>query len=1534
MKCLNTSLPVVQESLAVLKSEPLVAKILDMLEDNPSTDQVLSKYEELYEKSSLGTALNQKVLNFLDKIGVSVERVNQIKDAKGNPLLAKAKADMLNRIIEVVEDRADLSTLPEEAAHFFVEMLDDNSSLLKQMMEKITSYELYRQTVETYKNNPEFRLPGGGINFPKLKKEAIGKLIAQHVINQDPGTESNERLGFLMDWFKKLWEFVSTAFRRVDVNPFEQAAGQILSGSADNLNLDFSSDQIYYQLDESVDKLEQEQKNLKLDNSVDPRTGQKRHIYYRLGKAVKWNVTTAKVDPHYRKLFPNDRRSERQKEIDLEKAQYGDMIHATMEDILDTYIDPNTRLRRKEPVASRSKYAGTAFYNTLDAYVRELISSYTDPNTRFMKEVKIYDASSDMAGSIDLVVIEPDSTVNIYDWKSQEIGFKKTEIPPYKEQAYRIQLQEYMKILQKQYGFNKFGKMRAIPIKTKFSYSGPVGMKVLEGLDSVEIGTVDPRFTDPNKDYLLPITLKEEKGEDENLGELLTKLDALLEKFQAKKAKGNERISQKEQIGRYRKAIRDLYLRKDIRRFIELGMSEVNRYRSKIDNNTLTEKDALESLDILAIFADTTDSFRNYMKLVREAIASEQDPQVKAIYEKIITDYNSLNSNANLVAKDMERAVKKLGEKIAEEKAGIKNLLASEMKVGSAAGLFNALSQIPQRAFKAFYRILSNAQNKRDNLFREYTETLATLKKDVEAWGAARGLKGEKIFDMLLEFDSSGKWTGNFLGKIKQEFYQQRLKAMQAVDVKWMKDNAEFDEVWYKKDLDNYMAYVKGETYDTDPVMNDAIQTRIINNWIADHNVTANPEAWFNRKNKYVRAKDKWQTDAWKNLNKPENAPMLKLYNELQKLLRKSEKLGILDEYSPEFIPSIYKSKVDQLVFGGNVFSRQGFMEELQVDAGDNYSPQIDPVTGKLMMSIPVHFTRDIGVENEDGTVDYSRKSRDLLKIFSVWSAQMASYEAMEDIEDAANVLLHVERGKDQLVSDNWGNPVIENGVPKKAKGNERNAALLENFVNFYLYNKMSDKASDTKYKLFGKEYSTDKTVRWFTRFFSLKTLALNPISGTAQFVGGTGNALFTAAKKTVFTTSDWTSAVYKVTKRDPKALALLHYAEVLLEDRRQAINEKMSVSKIVAFNTADKMYFIQRGSDKAVQYPVAIATMINHMVKDGKIVDITKEVKKEFNYDQVFYNVSPAERKELQKKIDERVKELKEKNSIYAAAKIVNDELQIPGIDVNSEEWGRFRAKIKAVNKTILGNSTRDDINNIRTTQFGMVLMQFRSWMPQMVKERFGKLNYDQDLDLYTMGKMRLFFGELVRRPIAIAQSIVSSTGSNVIQAAKERYVIERASAIEEGREFELSEAEFIDMYIGNLRSEIRELAVIAGVLALLYGIKPGADDDEDEKGVRKYMARALGKYFAEFSFYYSPESFTDLVQSPFPVVGLANDFQYFLRASTKQFYGYVSGDEDLQDDAKPMKYASRLMPILKEGILMKAIFDDDFRKEWDIRL
>ena len=234
-----------------------------------------------------------------------------------------------------------------------------------------------------------------------------------------------------------------------------------------------------------------------------------------------------------------------------------------------------------------------------------------------------------------------------------------------------------------------------------------------------------------------------------------------------------------------------------------------------------------------------------------------------------------------------------------------------------------------------------------------------------------------------------------------------------------------------------------------------------------------------------------------------------------------------------------------------------------------------------------------------------------------------------------------------------------------------------------------------------------------------------------------------------------------------------------------------------------------------------------------------------------------------------------------------------------------------------------------------GSALMQFRSWIPEMAEERFAGLKYDDELQQYTYGKMNLFFGEVFsKRMPALAKSIITGFGDDAIAAAKEKYQELKREAFEKGQEFEITEGEFIDMYIANLRSEMMELMVILSFAALLFSVVAvGDDDDEETKGIKKYAKRALSKYYNEFAFYYNPVEFTNLVKSPLPVIGLAEDVTRFSTSLAKEFYG-AAFDQEIQDNAKPSKYFFRMVPVAKEGLLVMATFDDDFRKEWDIRI
>lgn len=1481
--------------------------------------------------------INKQVTNFLEKIGVSVNSVNVIKDAQGNHLSAIAKADMLNKVIDVVNEAADISTLPEEAAHFFVEMLGPGHPLMKEMMNSITGYKLYPEVVNQYKGNKAYRNQDNTVNFDKIKKEAIGKVIAQFIINNNPADETESKANKFATWFSKVMNFIKSIFTTevINENPFKYASQKILEGDIDGLEPDNLIEGEFFQLNvgDSINKLQSDQSKLTLDNSIDPITKQKRHIYYYNGEQARGSVTSVYVDQWLKKIFRSDNRTEAQKNLDLLKAEHGDNIHEQMQSIFNSWTNDNGTIRdTQSPV---SKILPVDIYNKLNNFAIDILSSY-EAGTIIKTEVKVYDKKYKVAGSIDFMAIKPDGTVDILDWKSQEIAKDQTDLKTYKEPMYRIQLENYRKILETEYGFTKFGKIRAIPMKTTFSYKGGN----IQGLKDLEIGNFDPTQIPEDKDYLLPVTIKNEKTNDEEVDDLVKRLNGIYDKISNQRYTKDEVYKKREELARFRTALRDLQLRRKVDKLVDLGLLEFKKYSEKLKNGDLSGKDIIDAEKVLAVFNESGTFLYEMMSELQKTSKESGDPQSIAAYNEVKDKFLSMTANTGKLIRDIQKYRDQSASNLAE-KEGIFNLLNPEKAIGVWNGLFSSLSKISHKSFRLLSTKLREVQNKRDAKFDADIEKLNKAKTAFTEWSKKKGLDSAKAMETMLNI-KNGKWNGNFLNVYKPEFYTLKSKAIKEGDAKWLIDNMTYDEARFKTALEKQIEFFKSIQYNLDELKNEAEVAKKIKEWtdshqVVDENGKINKRALGNPNNKFLTPNTDWHTEKWTELNKPENKAAKDVYDLFQNMNRRAEQLGMLDNFSPGFIPSIYATKVDQLVFGNvkDIFSGSGFFENLEIDSGSKYTPEIDPTDGSVINRIPVYFTKDMGVRNEEtGEIDYSKKSRDLFKVYGVWSAHMNNYEAMESVEDDAMIILEAERNKQSLVTDRFGNIVTENGSVKAANNNDKNAKILEDFINFYLYDQVSGKGSDVAYKLLGKEYSMLKTASAAMQFFSFKTLALNPISGTAQFVGGTANALFAAKKGIFFSEKTWAKGLY-LASSSKKAHAAIDYFNTKLEGNQAHSIDALSLSGANKIFTKDNGYFIQRKSDAAVLNPILISMMLNHMIdENGNIVDINKTVKAKYNYNTDFYNLSREERKEIMDKINIEVRELQDKKSLYAVGEISKDgKFSLPGIERDSKTFGDFRNKVKGVEKTIIGNSTKDDINRVRTSMLGMAFMQFRSWIPAMAEERFDSLKYNDELDTYTYGKMNLFFTELFsKRFPAVLKSLVTGFGNDGIQAAKDKYEELRREAFEKGQEFNISEGEFIDLYIGNLKSELLELGVLLGFAASILAVTKATGDDDD-KGLKKYLARALKKYYNEVAFYYNPIEFTNLVKSPLPVIGLAEDFFRFSTAVGKEAAG-AAFDPEMQESAKPLKYFFKMVPIAKEGMLIMAAHDDQFRKDWDIRI
>ena len=186
----------------------------------------LSPETTLKSDAQLKNSLNK----FLKALGVRINNVEQITDSNNNiwgdvNSGAIAVSKIIQRTIDVIAGRADRVTLPEEAAHFYVELLDRNDILYKSMMKQIENYKLYEDTFNEYYDAYE-----GDVD--KIKREAIGKVIGYKIAGEKLDLVEQDRQA--SNWLRALWSRVKGWFD-FSKNPFAISAKEILDGEVSRL---------------------------------------------------------------------------------------------------------------------------------------------------------------------------------------------------------------------------------------------------------------------------------------------------------------------------------------------------------------------------------------------------------------------------------------------------------------------------------------------------------------------------------------------------------------------------------------------------------------------------------------------------------------------------------------------------------------------------------------------------------------------------------------------------------------------------------------------------------------------------------------------------------------------------------------------------------------------------------------------------------------------------------------------------------------------------------------------------------------------------------------------------------------------------------------------------------------------------------------------------------------------------------------------------------------------------------------------------
>lgn len=1290
-------------------------------------------------------------------------------------------------------------------------------------------------------------------NEEKIRKEAMAKQIVQHVNHGGSGK-------VFETWFEKFWNTIKKIFGRTSTDEFNEVYGRVKGdpfvAAADKIiNNDTegltkpTEEGVYYQLDKGGEVA----KTL-TDSQSRLLYDSVKKVYTVDGKEVKNRVSElAKAAGKKRN------RNYQETKKDSVAATVGTMTHEILQDIVDVTAG-NKPAGMFNRLGDFEKSVYTSLYPAFSKFTKDVLAK--DPTARILTEIRVYDEKRDVAGTVDMLIIWSDGTASIYDYKTSEYE----NIHPLKEKEYDTQIAEYKKILGKGNpllgipAIKGFRESRILPVRTVYNNG-----KVTE---------VKPVLKDGN---LVEMPVAYEQTGNAKIDELLQKMLEKVESLEAmpKSSDPKKREAQTERIAKMRKAIKDLQLKGDVEVLFEDMIYELGKIGQMVnsikDGEIISDEIKEELEDALKV----TRLYMDMKKYIPKDKFADKDSELRKKADHII-------KNALYLSQQLEETIVTAVQQIGEQE-GFEDMLPARKETTLIQKWFKSLSQINHPFFRTFYSLLRKALVK----IRVESEELNTkIKTNLDAlnlWAKAKGLSGTDIFRPLLKM-KDGKWTGDLITRFKSEFYSERERAVRENDTDWLNKNIEIDIEKYNAAYERYHNIIMAQDYGTE---SDRIRTEKLDIW--------------KRKNKWTYYKvinDTWEASEWKYMNLPENKPLLDFYNLFTETVKElGQELPI--DLKHGFVPNIKKNLIERIVSNGIAGAnlKADALGSLEIKTGDadKQIGMFDPITGARVYSVPVYYTT---------ALEADQKSNDLGKVLQLFGDMAYNYKHMKEIETNVGLLKHQLSVQQQVLVGPDGKPVNHKITDKvrTALGNTNTLEQFTDFVNYYIYGVRNKESWNVQKN--GKTYSIDKLIMNVLNYTSAKSLGLNLFSATANAVGGMSNAYITGANGKYYTNGDMTKSLYDVSSKNEKAYDMIGFFDVMLSDEKYNRANKLSMSKAARAITLDKLFILHKKPDFVIQNSILLSMIKSHTIVDGKIMSISEANK--LNRPENFYSLTKAERNEIWRGL----KKTEHKSLWEMGYEITEEGIKFGDTLFDHNEADKFRRKVQGVIKKVLGNTSQDDISTVKLTTLGKAVMHFRNWIPRTVEARFGATNYNQDLDGFERGRYVSAFNHfLSMSTLKQITKLNFELLTDPTKRAKELY----AEFKEKHPESEISETEFIDLHIENLRAMLKEIALIAGVLTLLIGLKPDDDDDEEyaKSGGVKFAIHNLNRIYDELSFYSNPSSFRAIIKSPISLLSVTDGFFSLIKHGFNEGVAQITGDEKNAKAAKPMKYLFQQLPI-----------------------
>ena len=1199
--------------------------------------------------------LQESIVNFLTGINVDAEIVNNIHDKNNNKLDVAGQANMLTRLIKVSTDRSGQDTLAEEAAHFVTELLRaDMNPLYTSMYKLIENYEEYNEMLEP--NNFYFKQYEG--NLDMLKREAIAKVISKHVLKNDTNLDRTEvdkkKISRLERWWEKVLNFLNKLLGR-DSNPFTKSAELMLTNRladvmSTNPNSIILEDTKFYQEKSNAPSLtpydrvmaDQElygKKDVDVSDSslyrllsVDGALKIERYYNIRTREIIE-NRMSDKAALEYKKFqneyFGYTEEQEAQFKVwsDL-RQNSGNRVHKVMEELVNYYAG----VSKKRPAEIEREFTEYGkFFKKLNAYAKKLVNDIntiqseinrknkTKDKAKIRTELTVINKASNSGGTVDLIAFFSDGSAAIYDYKSKiprvdkagaRIDKNTGKVILEKDlwlgsaEMYNLQIGQYKKTLKDQYGVTQVRRSRVLPIMIDFQRdSNGMPMNVVRDL---QLETDDSPF-------LQQLPLAKEKTGYESIDKLVEserlRLNLLLN--EQKGAPYAQRRRLQKQIEASRRIIRDLQVDQKANSVI----LEANRTVDIILKGLDVENEFLENGEINPDYLSIQDLNKAYRDLIHfrnfttidQIIALTPAGNRRDVLEAALKDVKykidtALLGTNSIKEKMMERLLDLTNEQ------GIKGIDTFNRQIGKVTADWVSRSNQSHPALRFIHKTKSTIEANLVRIEKELANEIEEKSAALYEWGNNNGYPGASVYDLLIN-----PKTMNLHPRFNMLFTEDRRKAYEKQDIKWLTSIMEVDEALLKKEYNTWK--------------NNQIKL------LREAGLPATKQArelakWENRFNPYQKGSKKINNKAWLNPTNPfikvtkdnnklskylsadymriQQTPALKEFYDFH-VQRTMEFLRLMGaDKSYNFIANIHKDMVDEFLEGDWTFGnmKQSFLDMFQMRE-HNLSFGMTDLNGEFLRNVPrfhlIELTRWDPLTKRE-VMDTSLKSKELGK--SLYLLGKASYMYRYLNELAPTMLMMETLYKDsnirELNEDKTGKlseDYLGEVIPTLKQTNV-------NTITEYINAEFFGRNLTTKDSQFGPGLSQNQTILALKNYHSIANLGLKgPVAMGALGAGWLGMGM-QAAKGLYITKENLSFAKKAYFSRDPKLRALFEYFELTLEDMSKRRGDLLSSNMRAKFMTADRWYEFLARADRTIDAVLTVAMARNYGVdsKTGKL--------------------------------------------------------------------------------------------------------------------------------------------------------------------------------------------------------------------------------------------------------------------------------------------------------------------------------------------